>query len=86
MDDLDASSEDVNFELKYHDSGSKVDMIGTIERKIKQFQPEIINDVWITVKRAKGAKKNYKNSNHIASCIGRNDTICSNIFSLIISN
>lgn len=60
MDDLDASSEDVNFELKYHDSGSKVDMIGTIERKIKQFQPEIINDVWITVKRAKGAKKTTK--------------------------
>lgn len=50
-------SEDVVFELKDHDPAGKVDLIGTIERKIKQFQPGIINEEWINVKKAKGVKK-----------------------------
>ena len=50
-------SENVKFELKDKDKMSKDDLIGTIERKIKQFPPGIVTDEWINVNRAHGVKK-----------------------------
>ncbi|KAK8883390.1 hypothetical protein M9Y10_046040 [Tritrichomonas musculus] len=50
-------SENVKFELKDYDKGKKDDLIGTIERKIRDFPPGIVSDEWINVNKAKGLKK-----------------------------
>ncbi|KAK8857614.1 hypothetical protein M9Y10_016019 [Tritrichomonas musculus] len=50
-------SEFVKIELKDHDAGGKSELIGSIQRKIKDFQPGIVKDEWITVEKAKKVKK-----------------------------
>lgn len=45
------------FELRDHDAGGKHDLIGTFQRKIKDFQPGMVVDEWINVEKAKGVKK-----------------------------
>lgn len=50
-------SEFAKFELRDHDANGKHDLIGTFQRRIKDFQPGIVVDEWINVDKAKGVKK-----------------------------
>lgn len=50
-------SEFAKFELRDHDANGKHDLIGTYQRRIKDFQPGMVIDEWLTVDKAKGVKK-----------------------------
>lgn len=50
-------AESIVLELKDHDTIGRDDLIGSIKRNIKKFQPGIVNDEWIQLEAPKGVDK-----------------------------